>query len=153
MNLYEFLLAVHILMAVIWVGGAFTNQILAIRAQRSGDPQVLARFAGEAEWVGMRVFLPASIVLLLAGIWLEIEGDWGFERLWILLGIAGFAFSVLVGSLYLGPESGRIKALMDERGPEDAEVNQRISKIFLISRIELVILLLIVLNMAIKPGS
>jgi uncharacterized membrane protein len=153
MDLYELLLAIHILAAVIWVGGATSLQVLAIRATGSGDPVRMATFAGEAEWVGMRIFMPSSIVVLLAGIALVLEGSWGFDQLWILLGLAGIAFSIVVGAAFLGPESGRIKGLMEARGPEDTEVRDRIARIFMISRIELGVLLLIVLDMTIKPGA
>ena len=153
MNLYELLLAIHILAVVVWVGGATSLQVLAIRATGSGDPVRIATFAGEAEWVGMRIFMPTSIVVLLAGIALVLEGGWGFDQLWILIGLAGIAFSIVVGAAFLGPESGRLKALMEARGAEDTEVKQRLERIFMISRIELGVLLLIVLDMAIKPGA
>jgi uncharacterized membrane protein len=81
MDLYELLLAIHILAAVIWVGGSTAIQVLAIRASGSGDSVRMATFAGEAEWVGMRVFMPSSIVVLLAGIALVFEGNWGFDQL------------------------------------------------------------------------
>jgi Predicted integral membrane protein (DUF2269) len=110
MDLYELLLAIHILAAVIWVGGATSLQVLAIRATGSGDPVRMATFAGEAEWVGMRVFVPASIVVLLAGIALVLEGSWGFDQLWILIGLAGIAFSIVTGAGFIGPESGRLEA-------------------------------------------
>ena len=153
MDLYELLLAIHILAVVVWVGGATSIQVLAIRATGSGDPVRMATFAGEAEWVGMRIFMPSSIVVLLAGIALVLEGSWGFDQLWILIGLAGIAFSIVVGAAFLGPESGRLKALMEARGAEDTEVKQRLERIFMISRIELVVLLLIVLDMVIKPGA
>ena len=153
MDLYELLLAIHILAVVVWVGGATSLQVLAIRATGSGDPVRMATFAGEAEWVGMRIFMPSSIVVLLAGIALVLEGSWGFDQLWILIGLAGIAFSIVVGAAFLGPESGRLKALMEARGAEDTEVKQRLERIFMISRIELGVLLLIVLDMAIKPGA
>ena len=35
-TLDDWLVAVHILCAVIWVGGAFYSQVLALRAKRSG---------------------------------------------------------------------------------------------------------------------
>jgi uncharacterized membrane protein len=153
MDLYELLLAIHILAAVVWVGGATAIQVLAYRTAATNDGVRIATFAGETEWVGMRVFMPASIVVLLAGIALVLEGSWGFDQLWILLGLAGIAFSIVVGAGFLGPESGRIKELMEARGPDDTEVKDRIRRIFMISRIELGVLLLIVLDMAIKPGA
>jgi uncharacterized membrane protein len=61
MDLYELLLAIHILAAVIWVGGATALQVLAFRTVRTDDGARIAYFAGEAEWVGMRVFFPTSV--------------------------------------------------------------------------------------------
>jgi hypothetical protein len=51
-----------------------------------------------------------------------------------------------------GPESGRIGKLGEERGPTDPEVQRRIGRILVISRIEFVLLVLIVLVMVLKPG-
>jgi hypothetical protein len=42
--------------------------------------------------------------------------------------------------------------MVDQRGPEDPEYQRRLSRIFLISRIELLALILVVLDMAVKPG-
>lgn len=153
MSSYELLLFVHILAAVVWIGGAASLQVLAIRAERSPDGGRVANIATEAEWVGSRIFLPASIVLLLAGIGLTLEGDWGFTTLWVLLGLIAYGLSALTGSLFLGPESGRIGKMIAEVGPQDPEVIARIKRIFLVSRIELVVLLFIVFDMTVKPGS
>lgn len=153
MSSYELLLFVHVLAAVVWIGGALSLQVLAIRAERSPDGGRVANIATEAEWVGSRIFLPASIVLLLAGIGLTLEGDWGFTTLWVLLGLIAYGLSALSGSLFLGPESGRIGKMIAEVGPQDPEVIARIKRIFLVSRIELVVLLFIVFDMTVKPGS
>jgi uncharacterized membrane protein len=153
MSSYELLLFVHVLTAVVWVGGALSLQVLAIRAERSADGGRVADFATEAEWVGSRVFLPSSIVLLLAGIGLTLEGDWGFTTPWVLLGLIAYGLSALTGSLFLGPESGRIGKMIADVGPQDPDVLARIKRIFLVSRIELVVLLFIVFDMTVKPGS
>jgi uncharacterized membrane protein len=153
MSSYELLLFAHVLAAVVWVGGALSLQVLAIRAERSADGGRVANFATEAEWVGSRVFLPSSIVLLLAGIGLTLEGDWGFTTPWVLLGLIAYGLSALTGSLFLGPESGRIGKMIADVGPQDPDVLARIKRIFLVSRIELVVLLFIVFDMTVKPGS
>jgi hypothetical protein len=57
------------------------------------------------------------------------------------------------GAAFLGPEAGRLKKLMQEQGETAPEVGTRLSRIFLVSRIELVVLLLVVADMALKPGS
>ena len=150
---YELMKTFHVLAAVVWVGGAVTIQTLAIRAQRAAEPGRMAAFAKEAEWVGMRIFLPVSVLLLALGIGMVInEEAWGFGDTWILIGLGGILFSILVGALFLGPESGKIGKLIDAEGDDSPEVKRRLSRIFLVSRIELVILLAVVADMVIKPG-
>ena len=58
-----------------------------------------------------------------------------------------------MGALFLGPESGRIGKLIDERGAADPEVRRRITRILVYSRFELLLLVLVVVDMVIKPFS
>ncbi|HEV2756917.1 MAG TPA: DUF2269 family protein [Actinomycetota bacterium] len=153
MTTYEFAKTIHVLFAVIWVGGAATTQVFATRLSRANEPRRMAAFAKDIEFVGTRVFTPASVVVLAAGIWMVAISGWDFTDLWIVLGLIGIAFSATVGATFLGPESGRIGRLIEAKGPEDTEVAARLNRIFLVSRVELVILLLIVINMVVKPGS
>jgi uncharacterized membrane protein len=152
-DLYETLKSIHVLAVVIWVGGAFVVQFFAVRAQRADDPARVALFAKDAEWVGQGVFMPASLVVLASGIWAVIEGSWSWGDVWVLWGLGGAAFSAVLGATFLGPESGRIGALIGERGASDPEAQRRISRIYAVSRIELVILFSVVLVMVIKPGA
>ena len=153
LSLYTVLLAVHIIAAIVWVGGGLALQILGTRLQRANEPVRLAAFARDVEWVGTRIFTPASLLLLLAGIWLVIEGEWGFESLWIILAILAFLYSFVSGAFFIGPTSKKLGARLERSGPEDPEVQAGIARIFLMSRVELVILFLIVIDMAIKPGA
>jgi uncharacterized membrane protein len=150
-TLYQALVFVHILMAVVWVGGAALIQGLVIRAKRSSEPGAMAHLAGQAEWVGVRLFMPASLILIASGMWAVIEGPWEFDQAWISAGFAVWILSFLVGMGFLAPESGRIKKLMDERGPDDGQVRARLSRIFLVSRVELLLLIAVIYIMVAKP--
>lgn len=150
-HLYNTVLFVHILMATIWVGGAITLQVYAALAMRAG-PQQTADFAKNAEFIGQRVFMPASVILLLLGLWMVFGWDyWGLTDVWVLVGLAGVAFSIIVGTGFVGPESGRIGRLVAEKGMDDPEVTTRVTKILRISRIELVVLVVVIWDMAYKP--
>ncbi len=153
MTLYEFLVFVHVLMVVVWVGGNVAIQVLAVRATHAKDPVRLAGFSADAEWIGLRVFMPASIVLLIFGIWAAIEGDWDFGQAWIAIGFAAFLFSFFLGMAFLGPESGRIKTLVEERGLDHPEVTRRTGRILLFSRLELLILVIAIWAMVTKAGA
>jgi uncharacterized membrane protein len=150
---YQFYLTVHILAATIWVGGATATQVYAVRAQATRDPERLAGFASDAEFVGRTIFAPSAVALVIFGFLLVHEGNWGYGSGWIDIAIAVWIASFAVGIGFLGPESGRIGKLIEQRGAEAPEVRRRIERIFLISRIELLFLLIIVVDMVTKPGT
>ncbi len=151
MTWYTFFKSVHVTAAAVWVGGAAMIQALAFRITRSGDAKRQADFAKDSEVVGMRVFIPATWVLLLAGIAMMINLDWSWGQNWIVLGLIAFGLSFAVGAGFLGPESGRIAAVIEREGPESPEAQMRIRRILLISRCELVILTAVTVNMVVKP--
>ena len=150
---YKWLLAFHILLAVVWVGSNTAIQIFVIRATRaSGDR--LAYLASEIEWYGTRVLLPTSLALVALGFILlhESSGAYDLGQGWVAFGFAAWLFSVIAGAGYLGPEAGRLGKLVEARGPDDPEYQRRLSRTFLVSRVELLLLILVVLDMTIKPG-
>jgi uncharacterized membrane protein len=148
---YTFFKSLHVVGAVIWVGGAAALQILAFRIIRTGDATRQAEFAKDAEFVGTRAFIPASWVLLLSGIGMMINADWAWGQNWIVFGLIAFALSFVVGAGFLGPEGGRIAAVIERDGPESPEAQARIRRILFISRCELVVLITVIVNMVVKP--
>jgi len=150
---YKWLLAFHILLAVVWVGSNTAIQIFVIRATRAGSDR-LVYLASEIEWYGTRVLLPTSLTLVVLGFILlhESSGAYDLGQGWVAFGFAAWLFSVIAGAGYLGPESGRLGKLVEERGPDDPEYRSRLRRVFLVSRIELLLLILVVLDMTVKPG-
>ncbi|MPZ90283.1 MAG: DUF2269 family protein [Actinobacteria bacterium] len=110
----------------------------------------MAKFARQVEWIGTRVLTPASILIVIAGVIMTLD-RWDFEQLWIIIGIAGFLYSFINGAFYLGPVSGKTGKLMEERGAEDSQVQTNLRRLFTLSRIELVILIVVVWAMTMKP--
>jgi uncharacterized membrane protein len=147
----EWLVAIHVLSAVIWIGGAFFTQLVVLRAQRGGAVSVAA-FAKDVEFLGQRTFLPASLVLLATGIWLVSRDVFTLDE-WVVWGLVVIALSTITGAGFLGPESGRVGKLIDERGDDDPEVHRRLNRLFLVSRVELVLLASVVIVMVTKPGA
>jgi uncharacterized membrane protein len=153
MTLYEVLLLFHILAAITWVGGAITINIVVTRIQSSGDQAALGGIVRQIEWMGGRVFSPASLVVLGLGIWMVAENDaWTVGQLWIILALVGIGITAITGAAYFGPEAKRITRGLDARGPNDPDVRRRIARITLMSRLDLLLLLLIVADMVLKPG-
>jgi uncharacterized membrane protein len=147
MTWYEFLLFVHVVFAVIWVGGGFLFQIYGLVELRSGDPAVMARFAGNAGRIGERLFVPSALLVVLAGIGLMIEGSWPWGRLWVVFALVTYAASFLVGVAVLSPTAKRIEAV----GPETAEGQMLIGRVFSVLRVDLLFLFAIIFAMTVKP--
>ena len=149
MTWYEFLLFVHITAAVIWLGGAFTFQMYGMVVRRGGDPEEIARFAGRAGFLSERMFVPASLVVILAGIGLMIEGNWNWDELWVIFALVAFAASFLTGLLVLSPMAKRIPVV----GPTTPAGQALIERLFTILRVDLVFMYAIVFAMVVKPTT
>jgi uncharacterized membrane protein len=152
MTLYDVLKVVHVLGAVIWVGGGIMGHIVAGRASRSNDTAKIAVAGADAEWIGNRVFFPASIVLLVVGIWMVVISGWNFSDLWIILGIVGYAASAINGMAFLSPVSKRVGEMAAASDSVTPELRAQLDRLTLLSRVDLTILILVVIDMVIKPG-
>jgi len=146
---YEFLLFVHITAAVVWLGGAFTFQMYGFVVRRGGDPEEMARFAGRAGSLAERMFVPASIVVILAGIGLMIDGNWDWDQLWVIFALVTFAASFLTGVLVISPIAKRIPVA----GPTTPAGQELIERLFTILRIDLAFMYAIVFAMVVKPTT
>ena len=150
--MYLILLYLHIICAVIWVGGAFFSQLLALRVERSTDPADLPKLGRNLEFLGLRVFLPASIVLFLAGVGMVLQ-QWSFGQTWIALAMGLWLLSVIAGSIYIGPRTRKIAELFEAEGPTSTAARALMSRIFLVSRLELLSFAVIIALMVFKPGA
>jgi uncharacterized membrane protein len=152
-TLYEGLKTVHVLSAVLWVGGGIMVLMLASQFRAAANGPALASVGQRAGQLGKVYFMPLSVIQLLSGIWLVLEGDWGFEQFWIVAGIAGIVASSVIGAAFLGPTGEKIgDAMMAGKQMDDPEVRGLLDKVFLLNRIDIVILVLVIADMVIKPG-
>jgi uncharacterized membrane protein len=144
--------ALHVLSAIIWVGGAIYIQLLAFRIFRLDDPVRIQQFAKDAEMVGARVFTPAALLLVVLGFVLVSNGDWPYT-FWIVFALAVWLLSFVFNVVLVAPESGRIATSIKERGGVDAAVRDRIERMYLYSRVETMLLALAAIDMVLKPGA
>jgi len=75
MTWYELWLFLHITAAMVWIGGAVAVQVFGILTKRAADPAKTVFFARNVSFTVTRVFLPAAVVVLLAGIGLVENGN------------------------------------------------------------------------------
>src|SRR5262249_18863047 len=151
MTWYMFFKSVHVIAAVVWVGGATMVQLYALRIVGAKDRAGEAAFAKDTEIIAMRTFIPASVVLLLAAIGMMVNASWPWGQNWVVFGLITWFLSFVIGAAFLGPESGRLAALIEREGPESPAVLARIRRILMVSRCELVFLVGTIWNMVVKP--
>ncbi len=144
---------IHVIFALIWIGGGFLLTILGLTAERTNDPAELATVAKQAATVGEKLFTPAALFTLLSGIAMMLNIDWGWSTFWVLFGLLGFAFSFAVGVGVLTPLSKQARQIAMTSGPTSPEAVAVTKKILLVARFDMAVLLLVVVDMAVKPWA
>jgi hypothetical protein len=101
MTLYQSLLIAHVLGVILWLGGSVTNTLLLARARSSAAPERLRLQVENTRWLDLRMGMPASLVVLLAGGWLMTEGGWPFDTaIWIHIGMGALLAAVAIGMFW-----------------------------------------------------
>jgi uncharacterized membrane protein len=152
MTTLNLLLLAHVLGTVVLVGGAFMLQILAVSASRSQVPGDLVALARQAAWIGPRVFLPAGALIVGSGVGMASRLQYALDEPFLLIGLGVILVAAGTGPLYLAPEAGRIDRLAAAEGEACAEVRSRLRRLFLVSRVELALLVLAVAAMVVGPS-
>lgn len=148
---YEIYKGLHVVAAVLWVGGGLSLIILAISAELRNDAERLTFLGHSAEWIGNRVFTPASLAVLGFGIAMTAKGDIGYDEFWILFALVVWAVSALTGALFLGPTAKKLAKLTEQHGPGHPEVQRTLRTLLTVARVDGALLLLVVIDMTVKP--
>lgn len=153
MNLVTWLKFAHILGAMIWIGGGVMLSLIGIRARQSKDPHFIGEFSRTLSYVGLRVLMPAVIVVLVFGVWLMlISPAWQFTQLWILLALGAFALAFLIGAVYLSRIALALDKLTAGTDFDLKAARDLLSRWIVGYQIVLFILLFAVWDMVFKPG-
>jgi uncharacterized membrane protein len=150
---YELYLTLHLVCAVLWVGGGVSVHVLGRWAAKTGDDAQLLEFNRNALKLSALFYAPLAIVLLVAGILLVDEVGYEFSDLWISLAMLAWVLSLLLGVAFYPREARRIEAAVADGGPSAPAVRQGINRVLTVNAVEVTILLLVVVDMAVKPGA
>jgi uncharacterized membrane protein len=149
--MYEFLLTVHVLCAVIWVGGGVMMHIFGRLATKEGPERQLA-FTQQSIRLGNMVFAPLSVVLLIAGVLLVEEVGYSYGDLWVTIGFLGFLTSFVLGVGYYTRAGRRYAQVAAGEGPGSPAAEAIYSRTATVNMVELTILLAVIIAMTTKPG-
>ncbi len=149
MDIYDFVKFLHVVSAIVWVGGGFVLVFLAMVANRQNDEDGYMRIVRQVVYLSPRFFIPASLAVLVFGViaaWIE----WGFADLWIDLGIAGWLSTFVTGNFLIRPRAEKIEAMVAKTGVTDQAVALG-QQLLNIARFDFLVLFIIVADMVIRP--
>jgi uncharacterized membrane protein len=150
MTTYIIIKYLHILFAIGWLGGGFCMVLLGVAASRARNDGELVRVMAQTAWLAKRVFVPFSLLALIAGLVMAwFGGMWG--EAWIILGLVGFAATAGTGAAVLTPKAEKVAGIVVREGPSPDAV--RIAREMLgIARFDITMLAVVVADMVLKPG-
>jgi uncharacterized membrane protein len=148
---YSAFKTIHVLAAIVWIGGGALLTILGGIAQRKKDPVELVTVARQAAMVGEKLFAPAGLVVVAMGIAMMANTNWGWGNFWIVAGLVGYAITFVTGIAVLSPQAKKVAELVAQNGPEHPETVAAVNRILLIARLDISMLFLVVVDMVTKP--
>jgi uncharacterized membrane protein len=152
MDGYRFLLFLHIVAAMGWVGGTVVFSLMGLRLQRAGTPEQRHGLIDQIAYLGKSYFAAMSVALIVLGLGLAFDDRWDFGMRWIQLGIVGWVVSTVFGAAYLGPQFEKLSHRMTAEGADSPALRERLDQLMIAFHIEAVLLLLVVADMVLKPG-
>ncbi len=144
---HEWLLFIHIVGAVVFVGGGITLGVQVLGAGRAPRQFLdLAELAGRAIGVG-------AVLTLLSGIALVVESDvWSFSMGFVLFGIATIVISGAVDALYFRKQTAAIGGAIEEGGPESPEVKAGLKRMAIANAMVILLYIATIWAMVFQPG-
>jgi uncharacterized membrane protein len=150
-TLYDWLKFVHVLAAMVWLGGLVTLLVLGVRARRSGDRDVVARFVGSLRTIGPLLLAPSAVAVLAFGIWMVVDSDaWDFGQAWVGTGLALLIAAVVIGAAFLS-RTGLAAERAVQRA-DHAEAARQLGRWAWGIGVIVVLLVVATWDMVVKPG-
>ncbi len=146
--LHEWLLFIHIVSVVVYVGGA-----VAVTVQATGAAGMPHQFLALSEVAGRAVGIGA-VFTLLSGIALVLESEvWGFSMFFVLFGIFALVISGAVEGLYTRRRTAAIEAAVEEEGADAPKIGASLRQVTSVNAIVIVLLVTVIGTMVFKTGA
>jgi hypothetical protein len=147
---YDVVLLGHVLTAVVGFGAVAVAGVYALLLRRPGAPSVsvLRYYQPGVNWAGRITFLvPVLGVALVA----MSHGQWSYNDLWVLGGLALWAVAALAGEMVVWPAERRLQRLVSEGSPDNAGQRSLMRQVVASSAAMMVVFVVAVVIMVAKP--
>ena len=145
--LHEWLLVVHIISAVVYVGGA-----VAVTVQATGAADAPGQFLKLADLAGRAIGIGA-VFTLVTGVALVLESDvWSFSMTFVLIGIGALLVAGGVEGLYTRRKVAAVEVAIEEQGSDAPDVGAGLRPVMLVNAILIVLFVFTIWAMVFKPG-
>jgi uncharacterized membrane protein len=148
LTLYLALKVIHVLAAIVAVGGNLTYAFWLRRAGHDRD-RLIWTIEGVRRF-DRAIANPTYVVLLISGVLMVLNGSWRFDQLWIALALVLYVFVALLGILVYAPVVRRqlAEAERDHRSAVYATFERRSTFLGVVTTS---IVIVIVILMVTKP--
>lgn len=150
MDWYALVKFLHVLAAIVWLGGGFCLLVMAVLAERARDDAELLHVMQKVVFLANRMFVPAALATLILGLALTWMA-WSITDFWLLLTLACFAASFLLGTVVIKPRADRLTADAARDGASPSVADQ-CRRLLGIAKFDFIILFMIVAIMVLKPA-
>jgi uncharacterized membrane protein len=151
-SLYNWLMLLHIVAAMVWLGGSVLLGALATIVLRQREPEAVKRFVSVLGAIGPRVLAPAVVAVLGLGVWMVLDSsEWSFDQTWVQLALGLFAAASVVGAVHQSRA-----AIQAERAADAGDHEQAVRHLVRWSwgyRVIIGLLLVLAWDMVFKPGT
>ena len=147
---YDFIKTIHVLSIATWFGSSLAITVIGLRSLRQGA--AFGPFALDAGWWAGRAHPAAGVLLLLTGGYMTSD-RWDFSELWIILAVVGLVVAMGIGGALIGRASTELtRGIEAGGGTMTAELRPVADRLLTASRLEILVLVLVIADMVIKPG-
>jgi uncharacterized membrane protein len=151
MTVYALFKFLHIVGAIVWIGGVITVSIINARVARERDGAVLAALARQSRFHGMAVIGPAAGLTLIAGIVMIAVSGLGVP-LWVIWGFAAIIVSVALGATLIRRAGAELSEVATTAQPGEPRLIALQRRLIALNSINVLILLSAVWAMVFKPA-
>src|SRR3954471_18965721 len=141
LTLFSTLKFLHIVAAIIWVGGVITLTLLNARLASTRNGAAMAALASVGGFFGQKVFGPAAGVTLLAGLATALNAGFPMRSIWIIWGFLVILLSFGLTATVTRSTAQRLGALAASPTSDSAQIAALQRRLWVLTALNILLLL------------